>query len=95
MRRRRNPDDPALLARVKLKITKSRSRVDVRAYLPAKRASLRAHASQASADGSVRTLAVLTRMPGPLQTMLLGTEYYVSVSDPQAARTSSTASSES
>lgn len=32
MRRRRNPDDPALLARVKLKITKSRSRVDVRAY---------------------------------------------------------------
>ena len=70
-------------------------RVDVRAYLPAKRASLRAHASQASADGSVRPLAVLTRMPGPLQTMLLGTEYYVSVSDPQAARTSSTASAES
>jgi GNAT superfamily N-acetyltransferase len=32
VRRRRNPDDPALLARVKLKITKSRSRVDVRAY---------------------------------------------------------------
>ena len=43
----------------------------------------------------MRTLAVLTRMPGPLQTMLLGTGYYVSVSDPQAARTSSTASAES
>jgi len=66
-------------------------RVDVRAQLPAKRASLRAHASQASADGTVRTLAVLTRLPTPLQSLLLGTEYYVSVSDPQAARTSSTA----
>ncbi len=66
-------------------------RVDVRAYLPAKRAALRAHASQASADGTVRTLAVLTRLPSPVQSILLGTEYYVSVSDPQAARTSSTA----
>lgn len=32
MRRRRNPDDPTLLARVKLKIVKSRSRVTVWAY---------------------------------------------------------------
>lgn len=54
-------------------------RVDVRAHMPAKLASLRAHASQATADGQIRTLAVLTRMPGPLRTTLLGTEYYVAV----------------
>jgi len=54
-------------------------RVDVRSYLPAKRAALRAHASQATADGPVRTLAVLTRLPGPVQALLLGTEYYVAV----------------
>lgn len=66
-------------------------RVNVRAYLPAKLAALRAHASQASADGSVRTLAVLTRLPSPIQSVLLGTEYYVLVSDPQAASVSSTA----
>jgi LmbE family N-acetylglucosaminyl deacetylase len=70
-------------------------RVDVREYLPAKRAALRAHASQASADGTVRTLAVLTKLPSPFQRILLGTEYYVSVSDPHAARTSSTAVDES
>jgi LmbE family N-acetylglucosaminyl deacetylase len=57
-------------------------RVDVRSQLPAKITSLRAHASQASADGTVRTLAVLTRLPGPMRTLLLGTEYYVRVSDP-------------
>lgn len=58
-------------------------RVDVRAYLPAKRAALHAHASQAAADGTVRTLAVLTRLPSPLQATLLGTEYYVSISEPR------------
>jgi LmbE family N-acetylglucosaminyl deacetylase len=65
-------------------------RVDVRAYLTAKEAALRAHASQASADGTVRTLAVLTRLPRVLQAVVLGTEYYVAVPDAQAARTSST-----
>ena len=63
-------------------------RVDVREHLPAKRAALRAHASQAAADGTIRTLAVLTRLPGPVQSLLLGTEYYVAVSDPQTARAS-------
>ena len=66
-------------------------RVDVRGHLRAKDASLRAHASQAAADGTTRTLGVLTRLPRPVQALLLGTEYYVSVSDPQAASTSSTA----
>jgi LmbE family N-acetylglucosaminyl deacetylase len=66
-------------------------RVDVRPVLPRKIASLRAHASQATADGTTRTLAVLTRLPGPLRSLLLGTEYYVSVPFPTA--TSSAASS--
>lgn len=68
-------------------------RVDVTRHLAAKRAALRAHASQASADGTVRTLGVLTRLPSPLQRLLLGTEFYVSVSDPQRDRTSPTAPS--
>lgn len=51
-------------------------RVNVRPYLDAKRASLEAHASQASADGSLRTLAVLTRLPRILAAPLLGTEHY-------------------
>lgn len=54
-------------------------RVDVRRYLTAKRASLRAHASQSAADDAVRTLAVLAALPGPLFSALLGTEYYVAV----------------
>jgi LmbE family N-acetylglucosaminyl deacetylase len=60
-------------------------RINVRDYLDQKKRSLQAHASQASADGSTRTLAVITRLPGPLTTLLLGTEYYVAV--PHTART--------
>ena len=70
-------------------------RVNVRGHLKAKSAALRAHASQASADGTVRTLAVLTRLPRPVQQLLLGTEYYVLVSDPHSVRTSSTIDRES
>jgi LmbE family N-acetylglucosaminyl deacetylase len=66
-------------------------RVDVRSHLAAKDASLRAHSSQAAADGTTRTLAVLTRLPQALQALLLGTEYYVAVPASHAARTSSTA----
>lgn len=54
-------------------------RVRVHRQMAAKRAALRAHASQASADGSIRTLAALTRLPGPLADLLLGTEYYCEV----------------
>lgn len=54
-------------------------RVDVRPYAEAKRASMAAHASQASADDTTRTLAVLTRLPGPAYRLLLGTEYFVHV----------------
>jgi LmbE family N-acetylglucosaminyl deacetylase len=65
-------------------------RVDVRRHLAAKRASLQAHGSQATADGTTRTLGVLTRLPAPLLGLLLGTEYYCLVSDPHSARPSST-----
>ena len=64
-------------------------RVDVRAQLPQKDAALRAHASQAAADGTTRTLGVLTRLPRPLQALLLGTEYYVCVDDAHSRSASS------
>ena len=54
-------------------------RVNVRTFLPAKDAALRAHASQLTADGTTRTLAVLTRLPRILQAPILGTEYFVHV----------------
>ena len=70
-------------------------RVDVRGHLAAKDAALRAHASQAAADGTTRTLGVLTRLPRPVQALLLGTEYYVAVPGGRSATTSSTAVGES
>ena len=70
-------------------------RVDVRAHLAAKDASLRAHASQAAADGTTRTLGVLTRLPRPLQALLLGTEYYVRVPSAQTASAASAAAGSS
>ncbi len=54
-------------------------RVNVREYLAQKRASLRAHASQASADGTVRTLGVIAKLPPRVLGGIMGTEYYVKV----------------
>ncbi|GCD90267.1 PIG-L family deacetylase [Nocardioides sp. LS1] len=51
-------------------------RVDVRDHLSAKRASMRAHASQATGDGGARTLALLLRLPAPLARRVLGTEWF-------------------
>jgi LmbE family N-acetylglucosaminyl deacetylase len=70
-------------------------RVDVRDHLDRKDAALRAHASQAAADGTTRTLGVMTRLPRPAQSLLLGTEYYVAVPVGRRATTSSTAVGES
>ena len=48
-------------------------RVNVRRYAAAKRASMRAHASQASADGGAdRTLAAFLRIPRPLHDVVFG-----------------------
>lgn len=52
-------------------------RVDVRRFTDAKRASMAAHASQATADDGDRTLAAFLRMPKPLYRKVFGTEYYV------------------
>ncbi|GAA3192418.1 PIG-L deacetylase family protein [Actinocorallia longicatena] len=50
-------------------------RVDVRDFIDHKRASMAAHASQASAD--TRTLAVLLRLPRPIYRWALGREWFV------------------
>ena len=53
-------------------------RVSVRRHIRAKRASMRAHASQASADGGAdRTLAAFLRIPRPLFDLVFGREWYV------------------
>ncbi|MBM3668753.1 MAG: PIG-L family deacetylase [Actinobacteria bacterium] len=54
-------------------------RVDVRRFLDAKLAALRAHASQSVSDSGMRTVGVLGRLPRPVARLLLGTEYYVRV----------------
>jgi LmbE family N-acetylglucosaminyl deacetylase len=52
-------------------------RVDVRRYTDTKRASMMAHASQATADDGDRTLAAFLRLPRPVFRKVFGTEWYV------------------
>jgi LmbE family N-acetylglucosaminyl deacetylase len=52
-------------------------RVDVSGFIDAKRASMAAHASQATADGADRTLAAFLRMPRPLYALVFRREWYV------------------
>jgi len=53
-------------------------RIDVHRHIAAKRASMRAHASQATADGGAdRTLAAFLRIPRPLYDVVFGREWYV------------------
>jgi len=54
-------------------------RVSVRGHVAAKRASMRAHASQASNDGSQsgdRTLAAFLRIPRPVYDLVFGREWF-------------------
>jgi LmbE family N-acetylglucosaminyl deacetylase len=61
-------------------------RVSVIRYAPAKRASMRAHASQASADsGADRTLAAFLRIPRPLYDVVFGREWFVDPAHPPGA----------
>jgi LmbE family N-acetylglucosaminyl deacetylase len=61
-------------------------RIGVRRHLRAKRASMRAHASQASADGGAdRTLAAFLRIPRPLFDLVFGREWYVDPAHPPGA----------
>ena len=63
-------------------------RIDVRRYAAAKRASMRAHASQASNDGSQsgdRTLAAFLRIPRPLFDLVFGREWFRDPSAPPSS----------
>jgi LmbE family N-acetylglucosaminyl deacetylase len=61
-------------------------RIDVHRYAAAKRAAMRAHASQASADGGGdRTLAAFLRIPRPLFDLVFGREWYVEAGRPAGA----------
>jgi LmbE family N-acetylglucosaminyl deacetylase len=53
--------------------------VDVRPWVRAKRAALRAHASQAAGGDDVRTVRLLARLPWPLASAVLGKEWFVEV----------------
>ena len=50
--------------------------IDVRGQARQRRASMRAHASQATADSGPRTLGVFTRIPPPLFGLVFGREWY-------------------
>jgi proteasome beta subunit len=51
--------------------------VDCRTVIDAKRASMAAHASQATADGADRTLAAFLRLPMPVYRRVFRREWYV------------------
>jgi LmbE family N-acetylglucosaminyl deacetylase len=62
-------------------------RISVRRHIKAKRESMRAHASQASADGGAdRTLAAFLRIPRPLYDLVFGREWYVDATAELAGR---------
>ncbi|MFL6101221.1 MAG: PIG-L deacetylase family protein [Actinomycetales bacterium] len=52
-------------------------RIDVRPFADAKRASMRAHASQTAGGQGDRTLAAFVRMPRPLFRRVFGREWFV------------------
>ncbi|MBC9958235.1 PIG-L family deacetylase [Yimella sp. cx-51] len=52
-------------------------RIDVHRHIAAKRASMAAHASQASADDGDRTLAAFLRIPRPVYDLVFGREWFV------------------
>ena len=62
-------------------------RIDVRRYASQKRASMRAHASQSSADGGAdRTLAAFLSIPRPLFALVFGREWFVDAARPAGSR---------
>lgn len=61
-------------------------RISVRRFAAAKRASMRAHASQSSADGGAdRTLAAFLRIPRPLYDLVFGREWFIDAARPPGA----------
>lgn len=61
-------------------------RVDVHRYLRQKRDAMRAHASQATADGAQRTLGWFLRLPKPLFRLVFGHEWFVVQGRPTSGR---------
>lgn len=62
-------------------------RIDVRRFAGAKRAAMRAHASQAAVDGDAdRTLAAFLRIPRPLYDVVFGREWFIDPSLPAGSR---------
>ncbi|MCG5212660.1 PIG-L family deacetylase [Streptosporangium soli] len=61
-------------------------RVNVRRYIKQKRASMAAHASQATGGDGARTLGVLLKIPGPLYRLIFGTEWYVRRDAPRGSK---------
>ena len=84
------PDfDPASFERAYSPRTEITHRIDVRRYAAQKRASMRAHASQSSADGGAdRTLAAFLRIPRPLFDLVFGREWFVDAARPPGSRIS-------
>ena len=52
-------------------------KVNVRSFLPQKRAAMLAHASQATSDDSVRSMSWFVRLPGPLFRAAFGYEWFI------------------
>jgi LmbE family N-acetylglucosaminyl deacetylase len=78
--------DPTIFERSFSPKSEITHRVNVIRYASAKRASMRAHASQASADrGADRTLAAFLRIPRPLYDVVFGHEWYVDPAHPPGA----------
>lgn len=51
--------------------------IDVRRFVPQKVRALAAHASQTSGGDDIRTVALLSRLPGPVARRVLGREWFV------------------
>jgi len=60
--------------------------IDVRGQAAQRKASMRAHASQATADGGARTLGVFTRIPPPVFGWAFGREWYRQADAPPSPR---------
>lgn len=72
------PDfDPSTFERAYSAKSEITHRIDVRRFTGAKRASMRAHASQATGGSGDRTLAIFVRFPRPLFRRVFGHEWYV------------------
>jgi LmbE family N-acetylglucosaminyl deacetylase len=69
--------DPASFERAYSPKSAITHRIDVRRYADAKRASMAAHASQATGGGGDRTLAAFVRMPRWLYRRVFGHEWFI------------------